>query len=131
MGGSYYLMTEGDSKIYISKEMSVNYLFKGLSDFVTKKVVPAVKETDLKNPSAYFSEEGSLAKFDKITLSGSRFPQAIVFQTSNTDDVAVSTGYRMTSPEVFQADDDKVLNLLALKSLLPRSRTKTGSILTL
>lgn len=108
--GSYYLMQEGDSTIYIAKSTDVDYFLRGLPYFVSKQMVPAL---DIKHvDSSYFAND-VLSRFDKITVSGSNFAKPLVFEMADSAQIAVPTDYRMTSPEARAADTDRITTLLA------------------
>lgn len=108
--GSYYLMQEGDSTIYIAKSSDVDYFLRGLPYFVSKQMVPAL---DIKHvDSSYFAND-VLSRFDKITVSGSNFAKPLVFEMADSAQIAVPTDYRMTSPEARAADTDRITTLLA------------------
>lgn len=110
IGGSYYLMQEGDNAIYITKSSDVDYFLRGISYFVSKQMVPMLEST--KVDDSYFTSD-VLSRFDKITVSGSSFSTPIVFEMADSSDIAVPTDYRMTSPEKRSADTDMVTTLLS------------------
>ena len=107
-GGSYYLMQSGDDTIYVVKESDVSYFMRGISYYVSNQMVPVLEESHV--DSAYF-DDGTLSRFDKITVSGSNFDNPIVFEMSDSMAIAMPTDYRMTAPTELAADSDKVATL--------------------
>ena len=108
--GAYYLMQEGDNAIYISQESDVSYFLRGVTYYVSSQIVPVFDQKKIADE--YFAD-GTLSRFDKITVSGSAYNKPLVFEMADSSQIAVPTDYRMTSPEARAADTEKIASLLA------------------
>ena len=105
-----YLALSGDEKIYIATSPTRN-------DFVFDKetVVPGEEpeaKVDLPEvPSEYIDANGALT-FDKLTLSGENFPEAVVIKPNTDSTISQFAAFVITEPDERMAD--KVDDLLVL-----------------
>ncbi len=97
----YYLMISGDEKIYFVSVGSVEILNSNIENMANTVIVTApVKDENTKaSDRKYFDEEGNLAKFDSIKITGTRYGKDILFTSVEDNEMA---DYLVTIGENFR-----------------------------
>ncbi len=112
-GDAYYLRTSLSDTVYAVKAEEVEAFFSSIKEMADGTVIETIEETD-KN-TAYF-QAGSLARFDKIKISGEVFDGKTYEFVMSEDISADYMPYRMTVPYSRPASDDFIASVLGLAS---------------
>ena len=111
IGNECYLKLSNSDTIYlVDKEFKDKFDVDALS-FASTNPIPAMTET--KDISDYF-ENGKLAKFDAITVTGKNYPQTLTVVPNDETELSGMLNYKITSPEEHYAD--KIDELVSLFS---------------
>lgn len=107
-----YVTVSGDEKVYaVKSDFIKNYDYLPV-DFANMQIIDKIKQDDKNKP--YFNENGDLARFDYITISGKIFgDDKIRFEMSDSAS-ADFMPYMMISPYRRPAGEEYVGSLLAL-----------------
>ena len=91
-----YVKLSTDDKIYITEsDIKSNFTFDALS-FSETSAVPGITVTDaMKN---YTDDDGALASFDTITLTGKNFPEKVVLAPNTDENLSTYAAYMTISP---------------------------------
>lgn len=108
--GAYAKVSEDESGVYVLDTETSEYLSRETVYYINSTAATAIEKTD--SNSEYFGD--SLEGFDYITLSGDNVTEDYRFEMYNRDNSSVK--YRMTSPAVYNADDDTISNVLSIVS---------------
>lgn len=86
----YYLTVSGDEKIYLVSAGSVNNFDTTPEKLANTVIVTApTKDSNTKTADKkYFDDEGNIASFDSIELSGSKYGQAVSLLSQSDNDMA-------------------------------------------
>lgn len=111
-GEAYYVLTSLSDTVYAVKNNFAERYFCSTKEFADSTVIEPIVQTDANKD--YFNQNGTLARFDKIKLSGEVFG-------NKTYEFGMSTGvsadympYKMTAPYNRPASDEfvgKILNI--------------------
>ena len=106
----YYIQIVETGKIYV-----VNDTFKTLIEFKQLDVasiatMPSIS-TD-KIDKSYLDDNGSLSKFDKLTVSGKNFPDTLVFVPNSDDTTATYSPYKLKLP--YERPAEKIDGIMAM-----------------
>ncbi len=111
-GDGNYVTITGDESVYIVSDdyiMNLDYL---PIHFADKTMVPEIEKTDANK--GYFNDEGVLARFDYIKISGSLIGDREVKFTMNPVTASNSMPYMMTSPYKRPANNEFIDNILEM-----------------
>ena len=108
--GAYAKVSEDESAVYILDTETSEYLSRETVYYINSTAVTAIEKTD--SNSEYFGD--SLEGFDYITLSGENVTEDYRFEMYNRENSSVK--YRMTSPAVYNADDETIATVLSVVS---------------
>lgn len=110
--GGTYIAVSPKNKIYLAESINADSFEFSVTDFAETSSVSGVELTDEMN--AYKDENGNLASFDFITLSGTNFPQKTVFQPNNDSGLSGYAPFVITSPTKRIADNtDRLLEMFS------------------
>ena len=106
-----YLTVSGDETIYIATSpQRDDFDFKETEFLQAEEEEPKVDKAEI--PSDYTNDDGSVATFDKLTLSGENFPETVVIKPNTDSTVSQFAAFMVTEPDERMAD--KVDELLVL-----------------
>lgn len=111
--GYWYLSYSQDPKtVYVvPANTATGYLVQPL-DLAISTPIPAVSKENV--DSKFYDEDGKLASFDRISLSGNLFPDEMVFQPNVGEDISSYAAYITVAPKKRIATNvDKLLNVFA------------------
>lgn len=93
--GYYLKLSSGDSIYVVGSDVLENLEFAAL-DFANSDALPALTVTD--DMSDYLDDSDALASFDKLTVSGTNFPESVVIEMNTDDALSEYATYMVTSP---------------------------------
>lgn len=94
-GDGTYLKLENSSQIYLTTTYVRDLFNRDKTEFTNVNMVLSVTQTE--DNSSYFDEDGALASFDRITISGRNHEQAMEFVPNPYADTSL-VPYLMTAP---------------------------------
>lgn len=98
-----YVKLSTDDKIYITEsDIKSNFTFDALSLAETGSIPGVTVTDDMKD---YTDDNGALASFDKITLSGKNFPEKVVLAPNTDENLSTYAAYMTISPTKRIADN--------------------------
>ena len=111
--GCYVKLSNSD-KIYLADtSVKTNLDFDALS-FANTDSLPGI--TLGANDSKYKDDNGSLASFDSITVSGTNFADPIVIEMNDHELLSTYAVYKVTSPANRLANSDNIVNVFNIFS---------------
>lgn len=112
-GLGYYLKLSEKDTVYLVDDdiFSLSQVTK--LDFATTTGVSGVIQTE-KNSSCF--TEGSITKFDYITLSGKHYPTPLKIEMQNDEAINAYFAFLVTSPSLRIGNDENITSLITLLS---------------
>lgn len=109
--GDYVRLSTADKFYVLSSEVRTAINVSVLS-FAATDVTPTFPTKDVS--STYKSDEGVLAAFDKLVISGNKFPKNIVLEKNNDASTNTVAPYMVTSPiKHFAQNQDGIISMFA------------------
>lgn len=109
-GTGSYLKLKGSDKIYLVSSIADRFEFE-LLDLASTDTMPSFPIDDAMS-GEYTSEDGTLAKFDEIRISGKNFPKELVIGANTDSALSEYANYVTLSPTERIADNvDDVFNI--------------------
>lgn len=107
----YYLKIENEDKIYLVADEVYNSLQFGILDFAATPAIAGFDKQDSEIADR-FTEQGILMNFDRLTISGANYPEAIEIYPNDDEQISDIYAYIIKSPQLRLAQNmDKIFPL--------------------
>ncbi len=113
MGKGYCVKTSESNDIFLADTTTVSSLIFTTEDLYKSFSIDAVDVSSLSEDYAY---NGTLAKFDSLSISGTNFPSALKLGMNTDEQLSAYMPYTVTSPENRIGNDTTIGELLGIFS---------------
>ncbi len=95
----YYLKIENEDKIYLVSDDVYSSLRFDILDFAATPTIEGFDKED-KEVADSFTEQGTIQKFDRLTISGENYPEAIDIYPNDDEQLSEYYSYIIKTPQL-------------------------------